>query len=56
MAIKEELKELTSLKRKYVILGEKMKGALARGAEAEYSRYKIEYDAIGRTLAKQRAK
>ena len=53
MPIKEELKELTSLKRKYKVLEEKMKGAKQRGAETEYSRYKIEYDHIGRTLAKR---
>ncbi len=53
MPIKEELKELTSLKRKHKLLLEKMKGALGRGADAEHSRYKREYDAIGRTLAKR---
>lgn len=53
MAIQEELRELKSLKRKHILLKKKMEESLARGAEAEHSRYKREYDAITRTLEKR---
>lgn len=54
MAIhREELKELTSLKRKHESLKKRMDDALVRGADMEYSRYKREYDAISRTLEKR---
>ncbi len=52
MAIKEELRELTALRRKRALLQKSMDGALARDAQAEYKRYKQECDAIDRTLQK----
>lgn len=56
MAIQEELKELQSLRRKHILLKKKMDDSLARGAEAEHSRYKREYDAITTTLEKRARK
>ncbi len=50
MPIKEELKEVSALKRKQAALKKSMDSALTRKAQGEYKRYKQEYEAIGRAL------
>ncbi len=50
MAIREELKEVSALKRKKDSLKKGMDSAHARGAQEEYKRYKQEYEAICRAL------
>lgn len=52
MAIKQELKEVTALRRKKALLEKSMNSAAQRGAEEEYKRYKQEYEAIDRTIKK----
>lgn len=52
MTIREELKEVSALRRKWGLLQKNMDSAIQRGAQAEYKRYKQEYDAIDRVLKK----
>ena len=52
MTIREELKEVSALRRKWTLLQKSMDSASRRGAQAEYKRYKQEYDAIDRVLKK----
>jgi hypothetical protein len=52
MAINDKLKEKGSLERKRDALKKNMDSAQARGNDAEYKRYKREYDAIVRSLTK----
>ncbi len=52
MPIKQELKEVTALRRKRALLQKSMNSAAQRGAQEEYKRYKQEYEVIDRILKK----
>ena len=54
MALNEELKEVSAMRRKANRLHGLMEKAMERGSEVEVKRYKTEYDAIVRSLESHR--
>ncbi len=50
MALNEELKEVSAMRRKANRLHGLMEDAKKRGSDTEFKRYKLEYDALVRAL------